>query len=94
MPFFFIFDDLENKPETRDVRCITLRRELTGHMYAEEATLYPWLRDMAPEEIHRSLDEHADLRAALVRFEKIPLRDDAWMPGLRELREEIGRAHV
>ncbi len=84
-----LFDDLESKQESRDVRCITLRRELTGHMYAEEATLYAWLQDVVPEEIRRSLDEHDAVRAALVRFERIPLRDDAWMPGLRELRGEI-----
>lgn len=57
-----LFDELESNPDTRDVRCITLRRELPGHMYAEEATLYARLRDLVPEEIHRSLEEHDEVR--------------------------------
>lgn len=84
-----LFDELESNPETRDVRCITLRRELPGHMYAEETTLYARLRDVVPEEIQRSLEEHDEVRKRLVRFEKIPLRDDAWMPALRELRGDV-----
>ncbi len=84
-----LFDELESNPETRDVRCITLRRELPGHIYAEEATLYARLRDMVPEEIRRSLDEHTDIRETLARFEMIPLRDDAWMPALVDLRERV-----
>ena len=84
-----LFDELESNPETRDVRCITLRRELPGHMYAEEATLYAYLRDRVPEEIRRSLEEHSQVREALARFEQIPLRDDAWMPALVSLRGDI-----
>lgn len=84
-----LFDELESNPETRDVRCITLRRELPGHMHAEEVTLYAHLRDRVPEEIRRSLDEHNEVRAALARFERISLQDDAWLPELRELREDV-----
>ena len=84
-----LFDELETNPETRDVRCITLRRELPGHMYAEEASLYTRLRGVVPEEVRRSLDEHADIRRTLARFETIPQRDDAWMPALADLRERV-----
>jgi len=84
-----LFDELESNPETRDVRCITLRRELPGHMHAEEVTLYARLQGRVPEEIRRSLDEHTDIRATLARFENIPLRDDAWMPALTDLRERV-----
>jgi hypothetical protein len=84
-----LFNELESNPETRDVRCITLLRELPGHMYAEEATLYARLRNLEPEEIEQLLGEHTDIREALARFERIPLRDDAWMPGLAGLRERI-----
>lgn len=84
-----LFDELESNPETRDVRCITLRRELPGHMYAEEATLYAHLRERVPEEIRRSLDEHTEVRETLARFETIPQRDDAWMPALVDLRERV-----
>lgn len=84
-----LFDELESNPETRDVRCITLRRELSGHMYAEEATLYARLRVVVPEDIRRSLDEHNVVRTAMTRFERVPLRDSAWMPALGELREEV-----
>ncbi len=84
-----LFDELESNPETRDVRCITLRRELPGHMHAEEVTLYAHLRDRVPEEIWRSLDEHTDVRETLARFERIPLRDDAWMPALADLRGRV-----
>ena len=63
--------------------------ELPGHMHAEEVTLYAHLRDRVPEEIRRSLDEHNEVRATLARFERIPLRDGAWLPGLRELREDV-----
>ncbi len=84
-----LFDELEGDPETRDVRCITLRRELPGHVYAEEATLYAYLRDKVPEEIRRSLDEHARVRETLARFERIPLRDADWMPALVNLRREV-----
>lgn len=84
-----LFDDLEGNPETRDVRCITLRRELPGHMHAEEVTLYARLRNAVPEEIQRSLNEHDGVRKALARFETVPLRDSAWIPALRDLRAEI-----
>ncbi|HOI12915.1 MAG TPA: hemerythrin domain-containing protein [Methanoculleus sp.] len=84
-----LFDELESNPETGDVRCITLRRELPGHMDAEEATLYARLRDVAPEEIRQSLDEHTEVRGTLARFERIPLRDDAWMPALIDLRGRV-----
>ncbi len=84
-----LFDELESNPDTRDVRCITLRRELPGHMYAEEATLYARLRDVVPEEIRQSLAEHTETRETLARFEVIPLRDDAWMPALRDLRKLV-----
>ncbi|MCM2466330.1 hemerythrin domain-containing protein [Methanoculleus oceani] len=84
-----LFDELESNPETRDVRCITLRRELPGHIYAEEATFYARLRDVVPEEIRQSLREHTDIRETLARFEMIPLRDDTWMPALVGLRELV-----
>ncbi|MDV2482656.1 hemerythrin domain-containing protein [Methanoculleus sp. Wushi-C6] len=84
-----LFDELESSPEARDVRCITLRRELPGHIYAEEVTLYAYLRDTVPEEIRRSLDEHARVRDTLARFERIPLRDADWMPALVNLRREV-----
>ena len=84
-----LFDELESNPETRDVRCITLRRELPGHMHAEEVTLYAHLRDRVPEEIRRSLDEHNEVRTTLARFERILLQNDAWLPELRELREDV-----
>lgn len=84
-----LLDELAGNPETRDVRCITLRRELPGHMYAEEATLYARLRDVAPEEIRQSTSEHSNIRDMLARFEAIPLRDEAWMPALAELRDLV-----
>lgn len=84
-----LFNEIESKPETRDVRCITLLRELPGHMYAEEATLYARLRNLEPEEIEQLLVEHTDIRETLARFERIPLRDDAWMPGLADLKDRI-----
>jgi len=84
-----LLDDLASKPETRDVRCITLRRELSGHMYAEEATLYARLREMAPEEIWESIREHTDIRDALAHLETIPLSDEAWMPALDDLRDQV-----
>jgi hypothetical protein len=84
-----LFDELENNPDTRDVRCITLRRELPGHMYAEEATLYAHLRDRVPGEIRQSLEEHTRISEMLVRFERIPLRNNAWMPALVNLRDEV-----
>ena len=84
-----LFNELDSNPETRDVRCITLLRELPGHMYAEEATLYARLRSLEPEEIEQLLNEHTEIRETLARFERIPLRDDAWMPGLADLRERI-----
>ena len=84
-----LLDELADNPETRDVRCITLRRELPGHMYAEEATLYARLRGVAPEEIRQSISEHSDIRDMLARFEAIPLRDEAWMPALAELRNFV-----
>ena len=84
-----LFNELESNPETRDVRCITLLRELPGHMYAEEATLYARLRNLEPEAIEQLLAEHTDIRETLARFERIPLRDDAWRPGLAGLKERI-----
>jgi hypothetical protein len=84
-----LLNELESNPETRDVRCITLLRELPGHMYAEEATLYARLRSLEPGAIEQLLAEHTDIRETLARFERIPLRDDAWMPGLAGLRERI-----
>lgn len=84
-----LFDELKSNPETRDIRCITLRRELPGHIYAEEVTLYAHLRDRIPGEIERSLGEHTHIREALAEFEKIPLRDDAWMPALADLRKLV-----
>ncbi|MFA5613887.1 MAG: hemerythrin domain-containing protein [Methanoculleus sp.] len=84
-----LLDDLADDPETRDLRCITLRRELPGHIYAEEATLYARLQDVVPEEIRQSIREHGDIRDMLARLEAIPLRDGAWMPALARLREAI-----
>lgn len=84
-----LFEELESNPDTRDIRCITLRRELPGHMYAEEATLYARLRGMEPEEVRRLMVEHTRIREALTRFEAIPLRDDAWLPALVDLQKEI-----
>lgn len=84
-----LFDELESYPEARDVRCITLRRELPGHMYAEEVTLYAYLRDKVPREIRQSIDEHARVRETLARFERIPLRDADWMPALVNLKREV-----
>lgn len=84
-----LLDELASNPDTRDVRCITLRRELPGHMYAEEATLYARLRGVVPEEIRQSLREHADIHRMLARFEAIPQRDKAWMPALEALTELV-----
>lgn len=84
-----LLDELASNPDTRDVRCITLRRELPGHMYAEEATLYARLRSVVPEEIRQSLREHAEIHRMLARFEAIPQRDEAWMPALAALTEQV-----
>ena len=85
-----LLDELADNP--RWMSGITLRRELPGHMYAEEATLYARLRDVAPEEIRQSISEHSDIRDMLARFEAIPLRDEAWMPALAGLTD-IVKAH-
>ena len=84
-----LFDELESNPDTRDIRCITLRRELPGHMDAEEATLYARLRGAKPEVVRRLMADHTAIRETLARFEVSPLRDDAWLPALAGLREEI-----
>ncbi|MDD3934370.1 MAG: hemerythrin domain-containing protein [Methanoculleus sp.] len=87
-----LFDELESNHETRDIRCITLRRELPGHIYAEEATLYARLRNVDPEGIGQSLKEHTEIREMLARFEAIPLRDEAWTPALTDLTDLV-KAH-
>ena len=84
-----LFDELESNPDTRDIRCITLRRELPGHMDAEEATLYARLRGAKPEVVRRLMADHTAIRETLARFETIPQRDDAWLPALADLREEV-----
>ncbi len=84
-----LFDELESNPDTRDIRCITLRRELPGHMDAEEATLYARLGGAKPEVVRQLMADHTAIRETLARFEVIPLRDDAWLPALAGLREEI-----
>jgi hemerythrin superfamily protein len=84
-----LLDDLADNPESRDIRCITLRRELSGHMYAEEATLYTRLRDVVPEEIRKLTREHIDISDALAHIETIPLSDEAWVPALDDLRDLV-----
>ena len=58
-------------------------------MDAEEATLYARLRGAKPEVVRRLMADHTAIRETLARFEVIPLRDDAWLPALAGLREEI-----
>lgn len=84
-----IIDELVGNPEIWDIRRVTLRRELSGHMHAEEATLYARLRGDVPEDIDRSIREHDDVRDMLARFETISFRDRAWMSALAELRDLV-----
>ncbi|NLZ29778.1 MAG: hemerythrin domain-containing protein [Methanomicrobiales archaeon] len=84
-----ILGELADNPDTRDIRRLTLRRELPGHLHAEETTLYARLQDVMPEEIGQSVREHGKIRDLLARLDAIPLRDAAWMLTLTELRDLI-----
>ncbi|HQN92452.1 MAG TPA: hemerythrin domain-containing protein [Methanoculleus sp.] len=84
-----LFDEIEHDPDSRDVRCITLHRELLAHLLAEEATLYPRLREAAPEEVEMALDEHVTIRERLERFKVVPEGDEAWMEALDDLRDWV-----
>jgi len=84
-----LFNEIEHDPKSRDVRCITLHRELLAHLIAEEATLYPRLREVAPEEVEVSLDEHVAIRERLERFEVLPEGDEAWVEALADLRDWV-----
>lgn len=84
-----LFDEIEHDPDSRDVRCITLHRELLAHLLAEEATLYPRLREAAPEEVEVALDEHVTIRERLERFKVVPEGDEAWMEALDDLRDWV-----
>ena len=55
-----ILEELAGNPDTRDIRRLTLHRELLGHLHAEEVTLYARLRGAMPEEIGQSIREHGD----------------------------------
>lgn len=84
-----LFDEIEHDPDSRDVRCITLHRELLAHLLAEEATLYPRLREAVPEEVEVALDEHVTIRERLERFKVVPEGDEAWMEALDDLRDWV-----
>ncbi|MDI3507344.1 MAG: hypothetical protein PWQ69_1324 [Methanomicrobiaceae archaeon] len=84
-----LFDEIEHDPDSRDVRCITLHRELLAHLLAEEATLYPRLREAAPEEVEVALDEHVTIRERLERFKVVPEGDEAWIEALDDLRDWV-----
>ncbi|HIH85536.1 MAG TPA: hemerythrin domain-containing protein [Methanoculleus sp.] len=84
-----LFDEIEHDPDSRDVRCITLHRELLAHLLAEEATLYPRLREAAPEEVEMALDEHVTIRERLERFKVVPEGDEAWIEALDDLRDWV-----
>lgn len=84
-----LFDEIEHDPDSRDVRCITLHRELLAHLLAEEATLYPRLREAAPEEVEVALDEHVTIRERLERFKVVSEGDEAWMEALDDLRDWV-----
>ena len=89
-----ILEELAGNPDTRDIRRLTLHRELLGHLYAEEVTLYARLRGAMPEEIGQSIREHGEIRDLLARLDVIPLGDVAWMLTLTELRDRIGAHFV
>ncbi|MBP8676754.1 MAG: hemerythrin domain-containing protein [Methanoculleus sp.] len=84
-----LFDEIEHDPDSRDVRCITLHRELLAHLLAEEATLYPRLREAVPEEVEVALDEHVTIRERLERFKVVPEGDEAWIEALDDLRDWV-----
>jgi hemerythrin superfamily protein len=84
-----LFDEIEHDPDSRDVRCTTLHRELLAHLLAEEATLYPRLREAAPEEVEMALDEHVTIRERLERFKVVPEGDEAWIEALDDLRDWV-----
>lgn len=84
-----ILSEMESTPDTRDIRCITLRRELLRHMHAEEVTLYASLQSGMPEEIRQFAEDHARIREVMSRLEATPNSDDTWEASLRDLRGRV-----
>ncbi|RXE55201.1 hypothetical protein ABH15_13410 [Methanoculleus taiwanensis] len=84
-----LLDDLERHPDVRDIRYITLKRELQMHMHAEEATIYQRLLIDIPDAIGRSIEEHNRIRLLLGKLDTTPLGNEVWTQHLGELRSSI-----
>ncbi len=84
-----LLDDLENHPDVRDIRYVTLKRELQMHMHAEEATIYQRLLTDIPETIERSIEEHNQMRRLLGTLDTASFDNEMWTRHLSELRSSI-----
>ncbi len=84
-----LLDDLQNREEVRDIRYLTLRRELQTHMHAEEATIYRRLVADIPEDVADLLEEHNRMRELIGRLDTTSLEDPAWGDYLGDLRDLV-----
>jgi hemerythrin superfamily protein len=84
-----LLGDLQEREEVRDIRYMTLRRELQTHMHAEEATIYRRLIADIPEDVADLLEEHNRMRELIGRLDTTSLEDPAWGDYLIDLRDQV-----
>ncbi|HWQ19320.1 MAG TPA: PRC-barrel domain-containing protein [Methanotrichaceae archaeon] len=87
------FNELEKTAQTdvhtRNDKFSALKKDTVGHMEAEENVFYPALKNVIPDLVSRSYDEHSKARSALNDLEGMSKNDDRWLARLISARDLI-----
>jgi|GEM_PF-1133054 len=87
------FNELERTNQTdvhmRNDKFSALKKDAAGHMDAEENVFYPALKNVIPDLMSRSYDEHARARSALNDLGGMSKNDDRWLARLISARDLI-----
>lgn len=81
--------DLQDRPEARDIRYMTLRRELQTHMHAEETTVYRRLVSDITDDVAALVEEHNRMRELIGRLDTTSLEDESWPRYLADLHDSV-----
>jgi hemerythrin superfamily protein len=80
---------VQGRPTSQHPIFPTMKKELLGHMAAEEKLVYPLLEQEMRQKVHESIKEHNEVRQHLEHLTAGSMPEDEWARHLQMMKQAI-----
>ena len=80
---------VKGKASSDDPVFAPMKKELLGHLAAEEKVLFPLLKNEIKEKIEDALKDHKEIRQYLEKLTAGEMPEEEWARTLKEMKQEI-----